>query len=104
VLAGNTVKQHQAELADVTARQQAIAGQVAALKPYADYDAKAKARVQTVKDLAGSRFDWQQALGDVARAVPANVTLSALNGDTSTDSGASDSALRSAIPSRARPA
>jgi Tfp pilus assembly protein PilN len=101
VLAGNTVKQHQAELADVTARQQAIAGQVAALKPYADYDAKAKARVQTVKDLAGSRFDWQQALADVARAVPANVTLNALNGDTSTGAGATDSALRSAIASPA---
>jgi Tfp pilus assembly protein PilN len=101
VLAGNTVKQHQAELADVTARQQAIAGQVAALKPYADYDAKAKARVQTVKDLAGSRFDWQQALGDVARAIPANVTLKTLNGDTSSGTGASDSPLRAAIASPA---
>jgi Tfp pilus assembly protein PilN len=97
VLAGNTVKHHQSELADVTARQQAIAGQVAALKPYADYDAKAKARVQTVKDLAGSRFDWQQALGDIARAVPANVTLKTLAGDTSNGAGAADSSLRSAI-------
>jgi Tfp pilus assembly protein PilN len=101
VLAGNTVKQRQAELADVTARQQAIAGQVAALKPYADFDAKAKARVQTVKDLAGARFDWQQALGDIARAIPANVTLKGLNGDTSAGTGASDSALRGAIPSPA---
>jgi Tfp pilus assembly protein PilN len=101
VLAGNTVKQRQAELADVHAQQQAIAGQVAALKPYADFDAKAKTRVQTVKDLAGSRFDWQQALGDIARAIPANVTLKTLNGDTSSGSGASDSALRSAITSPA---
>ena len=35
----------------------------------------AKARVQTVKDLAGSRFDWEQALRDLSRAIPADVTL-----------------------------
>jgi Tfp pilus assembly protein PilN len=101
VLTGNTVKQRQADLADVTARQQAIAGQVAALKPYADFDSKAKARVQTVKDLAGSRFDWEQALGDIARAIPANVTLKSLAGDTNSAAGTSDSQLRGAIASPA---
>jgi Tfp pilus assembly protein PilN len=101
VLAGNTVKQRQAELADVTARQQAIAGQVAALKPYADFDSKAKSRVQTVKDLAGSRFDWQQALGGIARAIPANVTLKTLTGDTSSGAGTADGQLRGAIASPA---
>jgi Tfp pilus assembly protein PilN len=97
VLAGNTVKQHKAELADVTSQQQAMAAQVAALKPYADFDAKARARVQTVRDLAGSRFDWQQTLSDIARAMPANITLKSLVGDVSTDTGASDSSLRGAI-------
>jgi Tfp pilus assembly protein PilN len=97
VLAGNTVKQRQAELADVTSQQQAIAAKVAVLKPYADFDAKARARVQTVRDLAGSRFDWQQTLSDIARAMPANITLKSLVGDVSTDTGASDSALRAAI-------
>jgi Tfp pilus assembly protein PilN len=101
VLAGNTVKQHQADLAEVTARQQAIAGRVAALKPYADFDAKAAARVSTVRDLADSRFDWAQALGDVARAIPANVTLNSLVGDTSAGSGGGDGALRGAIASPA---
>jgi Tfp pilus assembly protein PilN len=97
VLAGNTVKQRQAELADVTAQQQAIAAKVAALKPYADFDAKARARVSTVRDLAGSRFDWEQGLSDIARALPSDVTLKSLVGDVSTDTGASDSDLRSAI-------
>jgi Tfp pilus assembly protein PilN len=101
VLAGNTVTQHQAELAAVTARQQAISAKVAALKPYADFDARAQARVQTVRDLAGSRFDWQNALSDIARAIPANVTLKSLNGDTSSGSGNADSSLRGAIPSPA---
>lgn len=96
-LAGNTVKQRQAELAAVTARQQAIAGQVAALKPYADFDAKAKSRVQTVRDIAASRFDWQTSLTDLSRAIPANVTLKSLTGDVSADTGASDGSLRGAI-------
>jgi Tfp pilus assembly protein PilN len=100
-LAGNTVKQRQADLAAATAQQQAIVAKVAALKPYADFDAKSKSRVQTVRDLAGSRFDWQQALGDIARAIPADVTLKTLNGDTSTGTGVSDSPLRGAIASPA---
>jgi hypothetical protein len=53
--------------------------------------------VQTVRDLAGSRFDWEQALRDLARAVPADVTLKSLSGDISTDAGGSGSSLRSAI-------
>jgi Tfp pilus assembly protein PilN len=101
VLAGNTVKQRQAELADVTARQQAIAGQAAALKPYADFDSRAKARVQTVRDIADSRFDWQQSLTDLARVVPANITLKSLTGDLAGANATGGSALRGAISSPA---
>jgi Tfp pilus assembly protein PilN len=97
VLAGNTVKQHRAELATVTAQQQVLARRVAALKPYADFDAQAKSRTQTVRDLASARFDWQQVLGDLARAVPANVALSTLSGDVNADTGSSNDPLRSAI-------
>jgi Tfp pilus assembly protein PilN len=97
VLVGNTVKQRQAELASVTAQQQALAARVAALKPYADFDAQAKARTQTVRDLASARFDWQQVLGDVARVVPADVTLKSLTGDINADTGSNNDSLRSAI-------
>jgi Tfp pilus assembly protein PilN len=99
VLSANTIKQRQADLAQVTVRQQALAGQAAKLKPYADYDAMAKSRVQTVRDLAGSRFDWNQALTDLRRAVPADVTLKTLSGNVSPNAGAGggSGALRSAI-------
>src|SRR5690242_21869971 len=56
VLTTNTIKQREADLAAVTARQQALQSQVAALKPFADFDATTSSRVQTVKDLASSRF------------------------------------------------
>ena len=97
VLTGNTVKQRQTDLADVTARQQALANQAAQLKPYADFDASARARVQTVKDLTSSRFDWEQALRDLSRAIPADVTLKSLTGDISSTVGGSTNPLRGAV-------
>ena len=101
VLTNNTIEQRTADLAAVTAREQAIRQQAAALKPYADFDAVARERVETVRDLAGRRFDWNQALRDLSRAVPADVTLSSLSGDLGTGSGSSastsSSGLRSSI-------
>ena len=99
VLTDNTVKQRQVDLAQVQARQTALQSQAAKLKPYADFDASARARVQTVKDLAGSRFDWEQVLRDLSRAIPQDVTLKSLEGDIA--SGGGGSALRGAISSPA---
>src|SRR3954453_18349503 len=58
VLTTNTVKQRGPDLAVVTVRQQALASKTAELKPFADFEAMANSRVQSVRDLAGSRFDW----------------------------------------------
>jgi len=80
VLAGNTVKDREAELAAATAKSAVVSQQVAALKPYADFESVANTRVQTVTDLASSRFDWEQALRDLSRAVPADVTIGTLKG------------------------
>jgi Tfp pilus assembly protein PilN len=97
VLTQNTIKQRTADLAEVSARQQALQAQATQLKPFADYDQMAKARVQTVRDLAGSRFDWEQALRDLSRAVPADVTLTSLSGDISSGAGGGGSTLRTAV-------
>jgi Tfp pilus assembly protein PilN len=97
VLTNNTIKQRQADLTQVTQRAQALQSQANQLKPYADFDSMAKARVQTVKDLAGSRFDWEQTLRDLARAIPADITLTSLDGDIAVGAGGGGSQLRSAI-------
>jgi Tfp pilus assembly protein PilN len=81
VLTGNTVKQRTADLEQVTAEAEAAARQAAELKPYADYEALASARVETVRGLAAARFDWEQALRDLSRAMPAAVELQSLQGD-----------------------
>jgi len=97
VTTDNTIKQRNADLDQLAQRQQAIQAQVVKLKPYADFDASAKARAQTVRDIAGSRFDWEQALRDLSRAIPQDVTLTQLSGDIATDAGGQGGTLRTAI-------
>jgi Tfp pilus assembly protein PilN len=96
VLTTNTVKDREAQLEAATAHAAATTKRVSQLKPYADFQAMAETRIQTVKDLASSRFDWEQALRDISRAIPADVTLTSLNGTISSETGGS-SGIRSAI-------
>jgi Tfp pilus assembly protein PilN len=95
VLTTNTVKDRQATLDAVVAEARSTTARVNQLKPYADFQALAETRIQTITDLASSRFDWEQALRDLSRAVPADVTLAELNG--SVGSAAGGSTVRSAI-------
>jgi len=96
VLTTNTVKDRQAQLQAVTAQAEATTQRVNQLKPYADFQAMAETRIRTVKDLASSRFDWEQALRDISRAVPANVTLRELKG-TISGGATGSSGIRAAI-------
>ncbi len=81
VMATNNVKQKQGDLAAVTAEATVAAKAAAELKPYADFEAMANARVETVRGLAAARFDWEQALRDLSRAMPGDVKLQSLAGD-----------------------
>jgi len=81
ILTTNGIKQREANVEAIKQRSAAATAEAAALKPYADFQALASTRVETVRGLAAARFDWERALRDVSRAVPANVKLSALNGD-----------------------
>jgi|SRR5215218_4701445 len=81
VVASNNVKQKQSDLAEVTAQAETAVQAAAKLKPYADFEATAQARVETVRGLAAARFDWEQALRDLSRAVPGEVKLQSISGD-----------------------
>jgi Tfp pilus assembly protein PilN len=100
VLTSNTIKDRQAELDQVTAQAAVVTQRASQLKPYADFQAQAAQRVATVRDLAAARFDWEQALRDISRAVPADVTLTDLTGSVSSESGGGSS-MRSSIASPA---
>jgi Tfp pilus assembly protein PilN len=99
VLTSNMVKDREAKLVHVTAQAAAVTSQTTALKPYADFESVASARIATVNDLATQRFDWEQSLRDVSRTLPADVTLSQLSGTLSSDTstGGGSSPLRSAL-------
>jgi Tfp pilus assembly protein PilN len=101
VLTTNAIKDRQAQLDAATSQAQSIKQRVAQLKPYADFKAMAETRIQTVEDLASSRFDWEMALRDISRAIPANVTLKTLNGSISSGAGGGGSPIRAAINSPA---
>jgi Tfp pilus assembly protein PilN len=96
VLTTNSVKDRQAQLDATTAQAEVVAQRVAQLKPYADFQQMAETRIQTVKDLAASRFDWEQALRDISRAIPTDVTLTSIDGSISSGAGGSSS-VRGAI-------
>jgi Tfp pilus assembly protein PilN len=96
VLTTNSVKDRQAQLDAVTVQAETVAQRAAELKPYADFQQMAETRIQTVKDLAASRFDWEQAMRDISRAIPADVTLTSLDGSISSDAGGT-TAVRGAI-------
>jgi Tfp pilus assembly protein PilN len=97
VLTSNTIKDRQAELDQVTAQAASVTQRAAQLKPFADFQAQAAQRVATVRDLASARFDWEQAMRDISRAVPSNVTLNSLTGTVSAENGAGGSSVRAAI-------
>jgi Tfp pilus assembly protein PilN len=96
VFTTNTIADRETQLAQVKAEHEATMAQVNALKPYGDFQEMAVARVATVSALAASRFDWEQALRDLSRALPANVHLTKLDANLGGAEGGSSS-IRGAL-------
>jgi Tfp pilus assembly protein PilN len=89
-----------ADLADVKAQADAAQAKAAALAPYTQFAALRAKRVETVKSLAASRFDWSHAMHEVSRVIPENVWLQSLKGSVSSASGGGGG-LRSSLPAPA---
>jgi len=97
VLSTNVVKQRQASLTTVSAKNDATVKRAAELKPYADFQTLAQERASTVQALASARFDWEQSLRDLSRALPKDVYLSSLKGTVGSGAATGGSGLRSSI-------
>jgi Tfp pilus assembly protein PilN len=102
--AGKTIKSRTNELASVRSQAdsaEATATQLVAYTQFADMRTK---RVQTVRSIADSRFDWSQTLHEIARVIPSNVWLTSLSGTVTAGAksagggGSSTGALRSDLP------
>jgi Tfp pilus assembly protein PilN len=100
ILANNVVKERKASFAEVSTKNEATVKRAAELKPYADFETLAQGRASTVKALASARFDWEQSLRDLSRALPSDVYLNSLKGTVGGE-GAGGSGLRTSIGSPA---
>jgi Tfp pilus assembly protein PilN len=107
VLTGNTVTERKSELASVEAQLVVAQSQAEATRPYREFAALARARVETVRQLGSARFDWHRAFAGLATVIPDDVWLTSMTGTVTTgvsvsggDSG-SASDLRAAIPNPA---
>lgn len=107
VLTNNQVVERRAEAATLQAQVRAAQAQAQAMRPYTEFATLAQARVQTVRQLGESRFDWHRALSELSKVVPDDVWLTSLLGTVTTGvsvegaaSGGTGS-LRGALPNPA---
>ncbi|HEV7750460.1 MAG TPA: PilN domain-containing protein [Baekduia sp.] len=97
---GKSADSKKAELARVTQEATTAEAKAQSLQSFTKFSSLRTKRVDTVSQLAASRFDWSHALREVARVLPTNAWLSSLTGTTSPSvslSGGSGSALRSSL-------
>jgi Tfp pilus assembly protein PilN len=80
VLTNNRISDQKAKVAALQA--QVTNAQLAAtrLAPYVTFAKLAQERMETVRGIASSRFDWHAALAGLSRVVPANTSLQSLVG------------------------
>lgn len=104
VMTSNTVVDRQAEVDALRTQVGTAQAQAEAVRPYREFTALAKARVDTVRQLGSARFDWHRAFADLSKVIPDNVWLTSLTGTVATGvnvsgaGGSGASSLRSAIP------
>jgi Tfp pilus assembly protein PilN len=80
VTASNSVADRQAQITSLTT-QVAQAQQAASrLASYGEFASLEQQRVQSVRGIASTRFDWNSALGELAAVIPANTSLQSLSG------------------------
>jgi len=100
-LTGRTVDDRTTELAGLEQQVVSQKQRIADLQAFASFTSLREKRVDTVKNLAASRFDWGAALHEVSRVVPKNVWLTQLTATGApgvTVGGGSAGGLRSALP------
>jgi len=102
VLTGNQISERRSDLARTQVEATSVEAEGQALKPYADFAALKTKRIQTVQQLAASRFDWPQVLHDLSRAMPDSAWVTAFTGTVApgvgVQGGGGSSGLRGALP------
>jgi Tfp pilus assembly protein PilN len=99
VHSGASVKDKQAEVATLNEQAAAAEKTAASLTSYTKFAAMRAKRVETVSQLAASRFDWSHALREVARVLPDNAWLTQMTATSSSsvNVGSQGGSLRQAL-------
>jgi Tfp pilus assembly protein PilN len=87
VLTNNKIADRKAQITELSQQQSAIEAQAAQLKPFIDFKQAEEQRVQTIRSLANSRFDWDRVMHELSLVLPDDVSLTDL---TATAGGAPD--------------
>jgi Tfp pilus assembly protein PilN len=74
------VSDRQSKLTRVNTQADVVQSQAGSLQPYVTFASLRQSREQAVAALAAGRFDWAASMDQIARALPRDVTLSALTG------------------------
>lgn len=102
VVFGNRVDDREAEVASLEAEATEAQARAESLSTYTTFEEIHDARVQTVTQLATSRFDWRRVLEELSRVLPPHIWLTSLTGTVSptveVGEGGDDGGLRESIP------
>lgn len=101
VISSNSVADRQAQVASLQAQVAQTQQAASRLAAYGQFASLEQGRVQSVRGVASTRFDWNSALGELATVIPANTSLTTLSGSVVPGANAGGSAggsgLRSAL-------
>lgn len=102
VTASNSVSDRQAQLASLKTEVAQAQQAASRLASYGQFASLEQQRVQSVRGIAATRFDWNSALGELAAVIPANTSLQTLSGTVvagaNSGGGGGAGGLRSAEP------
>jgi Tfp pilus assembly protein PilN len=106
VLTGNEVAERKNEAAQLRQEDAVVSARAERLAAYTQFRALREQRVETVKSLADSRFDWERVMRELSLLLPSDVWLTSLDasaapgvsaGGESASSGGSAASLRGAV-------
>ena len=99
----HSVANRKGELAQVTQQVGSVQLQTAALQPYVQVYNVRQAKVQAAVQLAQARFDWPDAMRQLALALPSDVTLTSLTANAASASSSATAAVPSTTTTVAGP-
>jgi Tfp pilus assembly protein PilN len=107
VTTGNQISEKKDEISSLKQQDTAAQQRAQELAPFVQFAELHRARLETVRSLADSRFDWERVMGELSKVLPSDVWLTSLSASASSATSAastggasgaeSSSGLRGAI-------